>query len=98
MTERILDSQHLNTFREQLIREEKSRATVEKYLRDAGAFLAYSLGCSITKEHTVSYKQSLQEKGYASRSINSMLASVNSLLEFFGRFFCYYEYYIGMIN
>ena len=67
-----------------MIREEKSAATVEKYLRDAGAFLAYSLDRSITKEHTVSYKRSLQEQGYAIRSINSMLASINSLLDFLG--------------
>lgn len=84
MTERILSTQHLSAFRENLIREEKSAATIEKYLRDAGAFLAYSMGCAITKEHTVSYKQSLQEQGYAIRSINSMLASINSLLDFLG--------------
>lgn len=52
MTERILSTQHLNAFREHLIREEKSAATIEKYLRDAGAFLAYSMGCAITKEHS----------------------------------------------
>jgi len=84
MTERKLSIQDLNAFRENLIREEKSAATVEKYLRDAGAFLVYSVGRSITKEHTVSYKHSLQEQGYAIRSINSMLASINSLLTFLG--------------
>ena len=84
MTERILSSQHLKEFRENLIREEKSAATIEKYLRDAGAFLAYSAGQPITKELTVTYKQSLQEQGYAIRSINSMLASINSLLTFLG--------------
>ena len=84
MTERILSTQHLNAFRENLIREEKSEATIEKYLRDAGAFLAYSVGLNITKEHTVSHKRSLQERGYAIRSINSMLASINKLLDFLG--------------
>ena len=84
MAERILSLQHLNAFRENLIREEKSAATVEKYLRDAGAFLAYSVGRIITKEHTVAYKHSLQERGYAVRSVNSMLASINSLLDFLG--------------
>lgn len=38
----------------------------------------------ITKELAVAYKKSLEERGYAVRSINSMLASVNSLLEFLG--------------
>ena len=84
MTERILSIQHLNAFRENLIREEKSAATIEKYLRDAGAFLTYSAEKIVTKEHTVSYKRSLQEQGYAIRSINSMLASINSLLDFLG--------------
>ena len=84
MEERRLNTQHLQLFCEHLVREEKSAATVEKYLRDAGAFLAYSLDRSITKEHTVSYKRSLQEQGYAIRSINSMLASINSLLDFLG--------------
>ena len=84
MTERILSYQHLNAFRDNLIQEEKSAATIEKYLRDAKAFLAYSVGKAITKEHTVTYKQSLQEQGYAIRSINSMLASINSLLDFLG--------------
>ena len=84
MSERILTSGHLDAFRDNLIREEKSAATIEKYLRDAAAFLAYSKGRSITKELTVSYKQYLQDRGYAIRSINSMLASLNSLLEFLG--------------
>ena len=84
MTQRTLSPQHLNTFRENLIREEKSPATVEKYLRDAAAFLTYANGQAVTKEHTVSYKRSLQERGYKIRSINSMLASVNRLLDFLG--------------
>jgi site-specific recombinase XerD len=74
--------QTLIEFEQKLIDEEKSSATVEKYLRDAGAFLTYSLGQSISKELTVSYKQFLQERGYAIRSINSMLASINSFLDF----------------
>lgn len=84
MTDRVLSPQHLNAFRENLIREEKSAATVEKYLRDARTFLAYSTGATITKEHTVAFKQSLQEQGYAICSINSMLASINKLMDFMG--------------
>lgn len=38
MTERILSQQYLKAYREYLIREEKSALTVEKYLRDVGAF------------------------------------------------------------
>lgn len=84
MTERMITREHLNAFRDYLVREEKSAATVEKYLRDAGAFFAYCGGDVISKEHIVAYKQNLQERHYAVRSINSMLASVNSLLDYLG--------------
>ena len=84
MTERVLSLQQLELFRENLIREEKSPATIEKYMRDARAFAGYSKGICISKEQVLKYKKALMEKGYAIRSINSMLASVNSLLSFLG--------------
>ena len=84
MTERTLSPKHLAAFRAYLIREEKSAATVEKYLRDAGGFLAFASGRAVTKALAVSYKTHLREQGYAVRSINSMLASLNSLVEFLG--------------
>ena len=74
-----------NAFREYLIREEKSRATVEKYLRDVRAFFVFSEKREITKELILDYKNRLLEKGYAVSSMNSMLASINCLLDFIGR-------------
>lgn len=88
MMARSLSARDMNGFRDYLIREEKSPATVEKYLRDASAFRAFAAGRTVTKELTVAYKRTLQERGYALRSINSMLASVNSLLGFLGRVDC----------
>ena len=82
MAERKLVPQHLVSFRAYLIREEKSVATIEKYLRDTYAFFEYADGREITKELAVAYKNELQKKNYAVRSINSMLASINSLLDF----------------
>ena len=82
MTQRILSSQQLVSFREYLIREEKSAATQEKYLRDARSFCVYANGHDITKELVVAWKKQLVESGYAVRSVNSMLASINCLLEF----------------
>lgn len=81
---RTLLPQHLTTYREYLLREEKSAATVEKYLRDAGAFVAFAKEKEITKELTVAFKKSLEDQKYAIRSINSMLASLNSLLDYMG--------------
>jgi len=84
MAERKLSPRHLVSFREYLIREEKSTATIEKYLRDTNGFLEYAADREITKELAVAYKAELQKKNYAIRSINSMLASINSLLDFLG--------------
>lgn len=84
MTNRILSAPVIDEFYEYLIREEKSTATVEKYLRDAHAFLVFAERQEVTKELVMAYKHSLVEKEYAVRSINSMLASLNSLLGFLG--------------
>ena len=84
MTDRILSTQYLTDFREFLYREERSMATVEKYLRDVRAFFTYIGEQAVTKELTVAYKKSLETKNYAIRSINSMLASLNCFLNFMG--------------
>lgn len=84
MIERILLPKHLVNFQEHLLQEEKSRVTVEKYLRDIKVFLAFAGDQIINKEVTVAYKKYLEEKQYTICTINSMLASLNSLLEFMG--------------
>ncbi|OKZ67724.1 MAG: integrase [Clostridiales bacterium 52_15] len=64
--------------------EEKSRITIEKYLRDVRGFARYLNGQYITKDAVIAYKQQLLNQGYALRSVNSMLAAVNSFLTFCG--------------
>lgn len=63
-----------------LIEEEKSQATIEKYMRDVRKFFRYVEQIKrqedITKEVVLSYKRSLIEE-YAPASVNSMLASLN---------------------
>lgn len=53
-------------------------------MRDITAFAAYTDGGEITKDTVISYKQSLIDSGYAARSINSMLASLNSFFAYIG--------------
>lgn len=69
-------------FREHLILMERSAATIQKYIRDIKAFAKYAEG-AVTKETVIAYKKHLQEH-YAVRSVNSMLASINSLFVFLG--------------
>ena len=83
MKERIITASAIAEFKEHLILEERSAATVEKYLRDVKAFAAYAQNGTITKETVIAYKKHLQEN-YAVRSVNSMLASINSLFAFLG--------------
>ena len=78
----------LRLFQNRLIQDEKRAATIEKYMRDAAAFFHYVGNRPLSKELVMEYKKDLQDKNYAVRSINSMLASVNSLLCFIGRSNC----------
>lgn len=79
-----LSTEDTKEFLKYLCLEEKSMATQEKYLRDVQAFCVYADGNEISKDLIIAWKKNLIESGYAVRSINSMLASVNSLLEFLG--------------
>jgi len=81
----FLTNEKIRAFAAYLNREEKSAATQEKYLRDVNRFCAYASSKEITKELVIAWKKSLVEQGYAVRSVNSMLASANSLLDFLGR-------------
>lgn len=84
MEERILDQARIREFEVNLIREEKSTATCEKYLRNVRCFARFAGERAVTKETVVAWKKELVEQGYAVRSVNSMLASVNSLFSFLG--------------
>lgn len=84
MSERKLKEQQILSFHQYLIQEEKSTATVEKYLRDVRAFTVYIGDSVVTKERVMEYKKHLLSENYAARSINSMLASLNSFLAFLG--------------
>lgn len=81
MKGRIITAKTIAEFKEHLILEERSEITIEKYIRDVKAFAAYTQNTAVTKETVIAYKKHLQEN-YAVRSVNSMLASINSLFAF----------------
>lgn len=84
MNEKTQNQNILQQFAQHLRQEEKSRATIEKYLRDTAVFFKFAGQAEITKELVIAFKQNLVAAGYAVRSVNSMLASLNSLLVFLG--------------
>lgn len=83
MEGRVIAAKMIAEFEEHLILEERSVATIQKYIRDVKAFMAYAQNSAISKEIVIAYKKYLQEN-YAVRSVNSMLASINSFFSLFG--------------
>ena len=80
----ILKPGDLAAFRRSLQARERSRATVEKYLREAEAFLqALDPGRAVTKEQVLAWKESLAQR-YAVSTVNGKLAALNSLFAFLG--------------
>lgn len=79
MEERKIAEAQIESFCQCLIREEKSTATVEKYLRDVRAFSAFIGEKTICKEEVMAYKRYLQLKKYAVWSINGTGIRVSEL-------------------
>lgn len=77
----------IHRFKRHLKAEEKSAATVEKYLRDIRCFCDFLADRQISKEETISYKEYLTQR-YAPASVNSMLVALNCFLRFIGQADC----------
>ena len=84
MKGRIITESIISNFKNYLQNEEKSTNTIEKYIRDVKAFVDYANSFNVTKEMVIAYKNKLVSDNYAVRSINSMIASLNSLFVFVG--------------
>ena len=84
MKGRIITESIISKFKIYLQNEEKSANTIEKYMRDVKAFTVYANSLDVTKEMVIAYKNKLITDNYAVRSINSMIASLNSLFVFVG--------------
>lgn len=82
MKGRFLTETQIAAFAVYLESEEKSKNTCDKYIRDVKAFSIYIGESEIMKETVIAYKNKLLTDNYAARSINSMLASLNSLFSF----------------
>ncbi len=83
MIERIVNVDDIEQFEKYLIAEEKSTATIEKYIRDVSAFADFSKSRKIEKTMVMEYKAELGNV-YAATSANSMIAALNSFFKFKG--------------
>lgn len=78
---RKITEKTISDFKEYLLAEEKSEATIDKYIRDIKAFCAFIKGREFDKKDVLEYKSRIIEK-YAPASVNSMLSSLNALFAF----------------
>lgn len=78
-----ITNEQIRSFALHLHEDEKSEATVEKYTRDVSAFSSFLRERELTKQEVMEYKKQISEN-YAPASVNSMLVSINSFLDFIG--------------
>ena len=77
MKGRLITAKMIVGFKEHLILEERSTATIQKYIRDVKAFAEYANG-AVIKETVIAYKKHLQEC-YAAASTQCLQVSTACL-------------------
>lgn len=80
----IITREQINTYCASMLADERAAGTVAKYRRDVTAFARWLGGRPASKENSTGWKAHLLNRGYAPRTINSMLAAVNSFFRFAG--------------
>ncbi len=83
MKKRNVTNQMINSFKTYLVENEKSQATIQKYMHDIRCFIEYVGEQILSKTAVLDYKSAL-EQNYAIRSANSMLAALNAFFRFAG--------------
>lgn len=81
--ERNLNQERIEEFKTYLFNDERSVATVGKYLHDLRVFYEFMDGKELSKTTVLEYKSNLLIK-YAVTSANSMLAAVNAFFRYLG--------------
>ncbi len=80
---RMITKEMLLQYQEYLYEEEKTTATIKKYICDLKKLLDYASGKEITKRLMIGYKEDLR-KWYKLTSINSFLVAANRFFEYLG--------------
>ncbi|MBQ2320086.1 MAG: site-specific integrase [Lachnospiraceae bacterium] len=79
---RIVSEERIEEYREIIIREEKRKQTIDKYVRDIHKLKDFLDGRELTKELFIQYKENLESCGeYTPVSINSFISAANSFCE-----------------
>lgn len=83
MENRRITRQLIERYAIVLREQEKSTATIQKYIHDLNGLCAWLDGAQLTKTMVIDWKEFLTQR-YAPASVNTMLAALNGLLDYCG--------------
>ena len=84
MEQRVITIGQLASFAGDLREEERSAATVEKYLREVRQFCAWMEGGETSKAAVADWKEHLLAQGYHPSTVNGKLTAVERFFDFMG--------------
>ena len=85
--EKIISEKMMDNYKRYLLEQEKSNATIEKYMRDLKKLKDYAHGRKIDKMLLIKFKEHLKDKRkYKTSSINSYIVAANRFFEYVGWF------------
>ena len=85
MKDKMITEHEIVHFEKSMKRAEKSRNTIQKYMRDVRKLKCFAEGKNLTKDVMVAYKKQLQISGnYKISSINSFLTAANHFCHVMG--------------
>lgn len=84
MENKIMISEQLASFRAYLQDEERSEATVEKYLCEVTQFAAWLNDTEVTKSAAAEWKEHLLTSGYEPSTVNGKLTALDRFFDFMG--------------
>lgn len=82
-SQRYISLERIQCYAAYLQEQEKSMATVKKYVHDLIALYDWLGGAELNKIKLIGWKEELTEK-YAPASVNAMLAAMNSFVSYYG--------------
>ena len=91
MSMQEMTDKQLEAYRQELVRRERSPATIANYIRHCGEFLQFcqdsqdGLETAPNQEMLLSWKRTLLTAGLCPATINAKLAAVNGFVRFLGR-------------
>ena len=90
--EKKITTIHIATFCQYLKEDEREPSTIQKYMQDVKAFVAWLGNHPVTKEGVTRWKEHLQKTGHQPVTVNGKLSALNKFFAFLGWTECRVKY------